>query len=137
MKWKQEYALGIPELDNQHKALVALLTEFELAFDGKTHWNAVHPLIVRTKEAARFHFAVEESLMQIVGYPAFLPHRSEHRYVLRRFETLEHSVLRKGMKDELLPMLTSWLLHHIVESDKPFARYALGKREDLARTGTA
>ena len=137
MQWKDEYAVGIPELDNQHKTLIEYLTDFELAFEGQSHWNTVHPLIVRARGFVRFHFAVEESLMQIVNFPGFFAHRAEHQYVLQQFEAFEQRVLRKEMREEVLPQITSWLFHHIIDSDKPFAQYALGSRGELARTGIA
>jgi len=127
MQWKDEYAIGIPELDNQHKTLIEILTDFELAFAGRAHWNTVHPLVVRARAFVRFHFAVEESLMQIVNYPSFIAHRAEHQYVLQRFAELEQRVLRKDMKHEVLPRITVWLFDHIIDSDRPFARYALDR----------
>jgi len=136
MQWEDEYAIGIPELDDQHKTLIEYLTDFELAFEGNAHWNTVHPLIARTRAFVRFHFAVEESLMQIVGYPAFLVHRGEHQHVLQQLEALEQRVLRREMKDEVLPQISAWLFQHIIDSDKPFARYALDKCADLAHAET-
>lgn len=127
MQWKDEYAIGIPELDDQHKTLIEFLTDFELAFEGNAHWNTVQPLIVRTRAFVKFHFAVEESLMQIVGYPASAAHRAEHQHVLQQLEALEQRVLRREMKDEVLPQISAWLFRHIIDSDKPFARYALDK----------
>ena len=97
------------------------------------HWNTVQPLVVRAREFVKFHFAVEESLMQIVGYPRLVPHRAEHRYVLTQFEALEQRVLRQEFKGELLPLISSWLLYHMTESDKPFGQYALNN----ARLATA
>jgi hemerythrin len=136
MQWNDDYAIGIPELDNQHKTLIEFLTNFELAFDGNAHWNTVHPLIVRARAFVKFHFAVEESLMQIVGYTAFVAHRAEHQQVLQQLEALEQRVLRREMKDEVLPQISAWLFLHIIDSDKPFARYALAKYADLARAET-
>ena len=63
MQWKDEYAIGIPEIDHQHKILLGYLTEFERAFAGQLHWNTVHPLIVRARGFVQFHFAVEEAVM--------------------------------------------------------------------------
>jgi len=137
MMWKDEYAVGIQEIDNQHKTLLAFITEFEKAVEGRAHWNSVQPLIARAREFVRFHFAVEESLMQIVDYPRFVAHRAEHQYVLEQFAILEQQVLRQETKGELLPLVHSWLFRHIIDSDKPFARYAIEKRGDLGRIGTA
>ena len=123
MQWKAEYAIGIPEIDSQHQTLIEFITEFEHAVEGKVHWNTVQPLVVRAREFVKFHFAVEESLMQIVDYPQLVAHRAEHRYVLEQFEILEQRVLRQEFKAELLPLISSWLLQHMIESDKPFGRY--------------
>ncbi len=125
MHWKSEYAIGIPEIDSQHRTLLQFITEFEDAVEGKAHWNTVQPLIVRAREFVRFHFAVEESLMQILKYPLLVPHRAEHQYVLKQFSALEQRVLRQDAKAELLPMIRSWLFQHMSDSDKPFGRYAL------------
>jgi hemerythrin len=131
MIWRDEYALGIPEIDDQHESLLEYITEFEKAVEGKAHWNTVQPLIARARECARFHFAVEESLMQIVGYPRFVAHRAEHQHVLEQFAILEQRILREEMKAELLPLVHPWLYHHNIESDKPFVRYAIARRGDL------
>ena len=123
MEWKVEYAIGIPEIDKQHQTLLEFIAEFEGAFAGRMHWNAVQPLVVRARDFLEFHFAVEESLMQIVGYPEFDGHRAEHLYVVDQFTLLEQRVLRQDMRDELMPKISVWLFNHIIESDKPFGQY--------------
>jgi hemerythrin len=132
MQWKEEYAVGIGEIDDQHKTLIVFIADFERAVEGKAHWNTVQPLIARAREFVKFHFAVEESLMQIVKYPGFAAHRDEHQYVLEQLAALEHRVLRQEDKGELLKMLHAWLFQHIIDCDKPFARYAIDKHSDLA-----
>lgn len=107
MKWKDEYGVGIPEIDNQHETLIEFIAAFEQAVEGKAHWNTVQPLIARTREFAKFHFAVEESLMQIVSYPGFAAHRAEHQDVLEQLAVLEHRVLRQETKGKLQQMLRS------------------------------
>lgn len=137
MKWTDEYAIGIPELDNQHKMLIELLTDFEKVYEGKAHWNTAHPLILRARGVIRFHFSVEKSLMQIVNYPGFLAHRAEHQVVLQQLEALEHRVLLMEMKDDVLPKLTTWLFQHMIDSDKPFARYAISNCGEFGCAGAA
>jgi hemerythrin len=136
MIWKDEYASGIEEIDNQHKTLLEFVTEFEKVVEGRAHWNSVPPLITRAREFAKFHFAVEESLMQILDYPQFVAHRAEHQYVLEQFAILEQRVLQQEMKDELLPLVHAWLVRHSIDSDTPFAGHAFGKRGVLGRMGT-
>lgn len=135
MIWKEEYASGIEEIDNQHKTLLEFVTEFEKAVEGRAHWNTVQPLITRAREFTKFHFAVEESLMQIIDYPQFVAHRAEHQYVLKQLAILEQRILQQEMKEELLPLVHAWLVRHSIDSDTPFAGYARGKRGVSGRMG--
>ena len=135
MEWKSEYSLGIEEIDTQHKTLLELIAAFEHAVAEDAHWNTVQPLIARTREFVKFHFAVEESLMQIVGYPGYSAHRTEHQAVLEQLAALEHRVLRQETKGELKRMMRSWLFRHIIDSDQPFARYALDQFPRLKCAG--
>ena len=125
MQWKKEYAIGIPEIDNQHKTLLGFISEFEREVAGDAHWNTLYPLLVRAREFVKFHFAVEESLMQIVDYPGLVGHKAEHAYVVQRFSDLENRVLRLDMNTELVPMISTWLFDHIIDSDRPLGRYVL------------
>lgn len=125
MQWKDEYSVGIEEIDDQHKTLLELIAAFEHAVEQDAHWNTVQPLVARTREFVKFHFAVEESLMRIVGYPGYTEHRAEHEAVLEHLAALEHRVLRQETKGELKQMMRAWLFRHIINSDQPFARYAL------------
>lgn len=134
MKWKDEYSVGIEEIDEQHKTLTDLLAQFEQAVAGKAHWNTVQPLIARIREFVKFHFAVEESLMQIISYPSFAAHRAEHQLLLEQITALEHRVLRQEDKEDLLSMMHSWLFEHIISNDQPFGRHALDQHAGLGRT---
>ena len=133
MEWEAAYETGIQEIDDHHKTILGFVNDFEMAAAAKQHWNTVQPLLMQAREFAKFHFAVEESLMQIVKYPSYAAHRSEHRHVLVQIESLEKGVLRQDLKAELLPMLRTWLFGHIIESDKHFAQYALARCPDLER----
>jgi hemerythrin-like metal-binding protein len=101
-----------------------LVTEFEAAIIANASWDQLYPLIARARDYAKFHFAVEESLMQILGYPRTSAHRSEHRFVLERIADLEQGVLRKSLLEELAPQFRTWLLSHFLESDRHFAEFA-------------
>jgi hemerythrin-like metal-binding protein len=124
MQWTSAYETGIVEIDQQHRNIVGLVTEFEAAINANASWDRLYPLIARARDYAKFHFAVEESLMQILGYPRISAHRSEHRFVLARIADLEQGVLRKSMVDELAPQFRTWLLSHFLESDRHFAVFA-------------
>ena len=131
MEWKSEYATGIQEIDEHHRTILSFITEFETAAAAKMHWNTVQPLLVRAREFARFHFSVEESLMQILKYPQYADHRAQHQDVLAKLAMLETGVLRQRLKEEALPLFRTWLIDHIVWSDKSFSQWVLARYRDL------
>ena len=134
MQWKPEHETGIAEIDGQHQTIIRLVTDFEAAVNAKVHWNELHPMVSRAKEYAKFHFAVEESLMQIFQYPRLSAHRSEHRFVLERVADLEEVVLRKDAMHELVPRLRTWMLGHFLQSDGHFVEFI---RKVAPRSATA
>ena len=61
----------------------------------------------------------------------------DNQDVLRQFEALEHQLLRRDMKNGMLPKIAAWLSRHIIDGDKPFARYAIDRLDVPARALSA
>lgn len=123
MQWKPEYETGISEIDSQHRAIIQMVTEVEAAVGADMGWNSLSHLVTRAKEYSKFHFSVEESLMQVFKYPRLCAHRGEHRYILRRVEDIEGRVLRTNGREGLLQGFRTWVLGHFLESDRHFAEF--------------
>ena len=126
MIWKSEYATGIHNIDDQHRTIVELITQFENIGETKPSLDDLHVLILRTRKFVEFHFSVEESLMQILPYPETVAHRAEHQRVLRRIADIENGLLRESMKNELAALMRDCLFDHIVAGDKWLGQYAFG-----------
>src|SRR5512142_1364592 len=137
MQWTSAYETGIVEIDQQHRTIVGLFTEFETAINADASWDRLYPLLAHARDYAKFHFAVEESLMQILGYPRASAHRSEHRFVLERIADLEQGVLRKSMLEGLAPQFRTWLLSHFLESDRHFTGFARAAGVQVAQAAQA
>jgi hemerythrin len=123
--WKQEYSVGYPEIDNQHKKLFELADELHRAMTsgkskdvlGKTLSN----LIAYTKE----HFAAEERLMQAHHYPDYAKHKAAHDALTARVVDFQKDfeTNRTALTVGLLEFLKDWLSHHIGETDRKIASY--------------
>jgi hemerythrin len=140
MKWNEEYATGIHNIDHQHKEIVGLITRYEKLSEDKASWQKVRPLVLRTREFLEFHFSVEESLMRLLPYPDCDAHRAEHQRELQHIADIERLMLRGNMHDRLAPLMRHCLFGHIVAGDKQFAQYALslfGKRSTAKGKGGA
>lgn len=127
IEWSAELAVGIQEIDEQHKVLVGLLNEMNRAVQQHNCLESAREILGRLGEATRIHFAVEESLMRVFEYPGYEEHKKRHEQLLRRFREYEARVA-SGQQDigfQLLHFLKLWLHGHIAESDKDYAPFML------------
>jgi hemerythrin len=136
LEWKEEYSLGIQEIDDQHQALLHSFTEIEQAINSRQKWSNTHYSIVALKEFALMHFAFEEALMRLFGYPETDDHRSTHVRFLATIEDILNSSIRRSADQEMLALLHEWLTKHILGSDKQYARYILAGAS-VVRSDTA
>jgi hemerythrin len=135
LEWSDEYLLGIPELDLQHRRIFEGFVN--LAEEGLTahdRWLA-DSSIVQLVGQLQQHFALEESLMQIIGYPGLEEHIEEHRLFSAEIHDLAQKSLRtKGsVSHQLISSVLKWQREHIVTSDRRYAEYF--SRLEIKRAG--
>lgn len=112
------YHLGIHELDTQHEEIDAVIKSLSGAAGEGMAWTEIHSILVRLGELLRFHFSVEESVMQIVSYPFILEHQSAHRNILLELEKLKR-INPEGIEASIQTMFTIDVIKH----DKVFADF--------------
>ena len=125
MHWRDEYVLGIQEMDNQHKTLIQGFTAIEEAIRLEKNWSTIHFNITDLKDFARFHFSCEEALMRMFGYPEIKLHTAEHTHFFKVLSDIETNSIRKSVEKDLVKFLRLWLTKHIVGSDREVARHIL------------
>lgn len=149
--WRDNLNLGIPEIDDQHKALAGMLNDIASMLHGNNgsdqiqaeveatataqHSGSAHaglveqdPVLMLLEKLVRHtreHFACEEALMQASGYPDLNTHRREHVMLLAELKQFLTSVEEGGLEltMESLSALKHWLIAHIVESDQDYADF--------------
>lgn len=136
IEWSNDYALGIAEIDDQHRALVGMIN----ALDASTHadYSAenMRRMLDELNAYVRDHFAFEERLMAGGGCSPELVtrHCGEHAYfrsVLRDLTT-DFDNGRSGITVTLIEYLVHWLLHHIVVVDRAMAQQLNAADPELA-----
>ncbi len=126
IKWSSDFALGIDEIDEQHKALVGMIN----ALDASTHEEYspenIRTLLDELNAYVKDHFGFEERLMAGGGCSQDLVtrHCGEHAYfrsVLRDLSA-DFENGRTSITVSLIEYLVHWLLHHIVVVDRAMAQ---------------
>ncbi len=121
LEWSNDLSVGIQEIDEQHKVLVNILNELNLAISQGKGKEIRNQIIDRLLEYTRIHFTVEESLMRILGYPKYEKHKQEHERLLSQLEGFSSKMAAPDVSSyELLFFLRSWLINHITRTDKAY-----------------
>lgn len=117
LAWTVNLLTGIHEIDRQHQVLFDVVARLELAVTSDEKWSAVHFALVELTNFVNIHFAVEEALMRLHGYPALEAHIEEHRrFCAGLAEIKEHSI-RDDVSIKMMEFVKNWLVNHIGVAD--------------------
>jgi hemerythrin len=128
IEWKEEYSVGVPELDKQHKGLIELINR--LAEEG--HRSSV---VIKTLDAlslyAREHFSAEEALLRACGDPNLEEHEREHRAFEEWLDAIKQiyrfSTTLDPFVDTINSFLRNWLINHILKTDMAYKPLVTGR----------
>jgi hemerythrin-like metal-binding protein len=126
LRWTPEYAVGVNEIDLQHKELIDRIHAL-FAGMGKGNDDASQrALLDQLADYTRYHFGLEEGLMeQCAIAPEFKAHHyAQHKYfvgVLADF-TKDYINGRRDLSIPFIEYLVHWILHHIMVVDRELAK---------------
>ncbi len=122
LAWDPSLAIGVPEIDEQHRSLFEQATRFDTAVRAGVRGDEIRDLFAFLSRYANEHFEAEERLMQEAGYPRLASHALEHAEFRRRLATLLPHWESEGDSSALLMavsgFLMRWLREHIAANDR-------------------
>ena len=126
LEWRDEYLLGVEELDFEHKDLFRRLNELheELVRDSsKEHVAGCLGEIYARVDA---HFALEENYMREKKYDGYEKHKKQHDNFLDELREISDRLLSSGIelveRDALEAKLQGWVLNHFTTTDREMPR---------------
>jgi hemerythrin len=123
----QRFAIGIAEIDSQHRRLFELLSEMKGWSGTDLEHAASLDILDSLSEYAAVHFAVEESVMRMLHYPATAAHIAEHKRFTDTLDIFRHRLLKEQRSIDLVDFIKSWLVDHIDRVDRAYVEYFLDK----------
>jgi hemerythrin len=126
--WRDDYAIGVSDIDLQHQRLLFLLNKLNsLVNNGKiTRKRVVIELLDDFNEYATHHFSIEESLMTL-NLPeddAVRKHLVAHQSYWIKIPqlTVRYREGDTAAALELLEYLNQWWINHILGTDQALGR---------------
>ncbi len=125
IEWKDEYSVGVQQIDVQHKRLFEILNEFYddiMAIRGQ---EVLQKVVNDLSEYAVIHFKTEEDIMTKIGYPDYDAHKKEHETFVQKVIDLQKNLQGGGfvLSIDVLNFLKDWLVHHILKVDKQYTEF--------------
>lgn len=140
--WRDAMSIGVPELDADHKKLIALFNHAEKAAAQADH-NILRVVLQELVAYVDYHFRREEAVLQAVNFPFYAEHKKAHEAMAQKAAMLRERYLASESPEErtrlaaAVPrLLNDWLINHIFKEDmklKPYARIMI--QRDDAGTG--
>ena len=132
LAWNDSYAVGVAEIDEQHKRLFDMINRAEAAAEGQGDAGVLSELIMDLNAYARSHFALEGRLMRDHDYPDSDAHLEQHAEFAKRTMPFQDSGLDNDALDPagIFQYLADWLKHHILETDMELGRFLNEKGVD-------
>lgn len=135
LAWSSEYAVGVPEIDEQHMILVHTLNDANVKLRQDCSQQRLEQITQDLLSYALYHFETEEELMQEFAYADAsaedaAAHLEQHRQFSTKVVTVREQI-RDGVAvtaDELIGFLTDWLVNHIMNTDKRLAAHIRSRR---------
>jgi hemerythrin len=127
--WKDTYAIGVAEIDTQHRRLFSLADELYNAMNSGKGKTLLEKVLQNLIDYTKTHFAAEERLMLRCNYPEYKPHKAQHDELTKQVLQLQ-SDFRAGksaLTIEVMQFLNNWLRQHIGGSDRKYVPCVVGK----------
>jgi hemerythrin-like metal-binding protein len=130
-KWKNDFSVGIKELDDQHRNFFEILNRLGEAAGGNKGMVVVGPVLQELKEYSRHHFTEEENWLKIIGFPGLQHQKLQHGFFISQVSELQdrYSKGEGNIPVSTLEFLRDWLMNHILENDKKYGTFMNEVRE--------
>lgn len=124
-EWKQDYSVGIHQLDQQHQKLVGMLNEIYEALNRGEGREALGSILDNLVSYTRTHFSTEERLMSAHGYPDYAVHKEKHDKMAEKVLDYRRKLAAGeiGSPIEISNFLKNWLARHILDTDRNYGPF--------------
>lgn len=82
IEWKEQYNLGVPEIDYEHREMITLINDLYARLHGAQSDVSVAEFLGEIYARIAAHFALEEKIMRENDYDEYVEHKDDHERLL-------------------------------------------------------
>jgi hemerythrin len=126
IQWQPEFEIGIPSIDHEHRELIALINELHANLSKHAPKEAINAFLGEVHAGISAHFALEEKLMQEMGYDEYVAHKADHERLLDEIRDIMDAFDADAYFDygeSLAEGLRIWFTEHFRTLDARYHRF--------------
>jgi hemerythrin-like metal-binding protein len=123
--WDEKYSVGIMSIDQQHKKLFDLISNFYEAIRQKETRRAMSEVLQGFLEYAETHFSTEEDYMRKYRYPLYERHAAQHAEFVEKVTDFQARFQSGALviPIEIANFSKDWFSGHVLGEDQRYAPF--------------
>lgn len=122
IEWKEQYSVGVSEIDEQHQKLIGIINELFHAVEQSKEKERIPFILTELVSYAEYHFSTEEKHFEEFDFEGKEEHIKVHNsYREKIAQFLEkHKEGDGALSFEILVFLKDWWVGHITGMDRGY-----------------
>ncbi len=122
--WEKSFAVGIKEIDDQHKKLFDLVNKLYDLEDNANIKEDIREILYAFRDYTLVHFKDEEEYMKSIAYPALEEHTKIHERIIDSLSQIISTPASLSIiKTKMRVVAKRILIEHIIEEDHKIALF--------------
>ncbi len=125
LEWRDEFRIGIDEVDHEHQQLIGLINALHASLGAERSPEGIEAFLGEIFARISAHFALEEKDMQARDYPERPAHKADHERLLDDLRDIMDEVHEQGVLDDarFSQRLGGWFGDHFRSHDVRLHRF--------------
>ena len=121
IKWSDEYSVGLKEIDEQHKKLIAIINKLYQAFTDRVENEVLGEILNDMAEYTDYHFKTEELYFLRFNYPDKEEHIKKHKIYVDKIKSFKEDFEKeRKITYSVMNFLSKWIVEHIQGTDPDY-----------------
>ena len=119
LEWKDEFSVGVPEVDYEHRELIELINNLHAELQRGESDITVEDFLGEIFAKISAHFALEEKIMRERNYDEYEDHKAAHESLLEEIRDMMDAYEDDARFDQekLADSLNTWFTEHFKTKD--------------------